>query len=128
MDISARIQSLYLTGSQGELIVYPLGVRCDRRCCRQQFQTSSPLKSLGQSKPNFMWSLLMLLGRGNQSLYKRTNGSVNAHLISGPRISTKHTKLEKTRSRNDVDGDLQYSLPFTKLVVCTFKFSGRWLQ
>ena len=24
---------------------------------RSQFQTSSPLKPLGQSKPNFMWSL-----------------------------------------------------------------------
>ena len=48
-------------GSQGELIVYPCsGVRCDRHCRRrrQQFQTSSHLKPLGQSKPNFMWSLL----------------------------------------------------------------------
>ena len=25
---------------------------------RSHFQTSSPLKPLGQSKPNFMWSLL----------------------------------------------------------------------
>ena len=45
-------------GSQGELIVYPCsGVRC-RRGRGQQFQTTSPLKPLGQSKPNFMWSLL----------------------------------------------------------------------
>ena len=49
--------------------------------------------------------------------YQRTNGPVNAHLISGPRISTKYTNLEKTRSRNDLDGDLQYSLSFTELVV-----------
>ena len=41
---------------------------------------------------------------------QRTNGPVNAQLISGPRISTKHTKPEKTRSRNDLD--LQYSLTF----------------
>ena len=51
------------SGSQGELIVYPFsGVRNRhgrrRRGRRQQFQTSSPLKPLGQSKPNFMWSLL----------------------------------------------------------------------
>ena len=48
--------------SQGELLVYPCsGVRrCCRRCRRrrQQFQTSSPLKPLGQSTPNFMLSLL----------------------------------------------------------------------
>ena len=37
----------------GELIGYPWsGIR------RPQFQTSSPLKPLGKSKPNFIWSLL----------------------------------------------------------------------
>ena len=54
----------------GELIGYPwirrpsvrrpsasVGVR------RPHFQTSSPLKPLGQSKPNFMWSLL---GKGER--------------------------------------------------------------
>ena len=60
--------------------------------------------------------------------HQRTNGPVNAHLISGPRISTVPQNMEKTRSRNYLDGDLQYSLSFTELVVCTFKFSGRWLQ
>ena len=30
---------------------------------RSHFQTSSPLKPLGQSKPNFMWSLL---GKGER--------------------------------------------------------------
>ena len=50
----------------GELIGYPLsGVRCGRRR-RQQFQTSSPLKPLSQSKPNFMWSLL---GKGERNVY-----------------------------------------------------------
>ena len=47
------------SGSQGEIIVYPCsGVCCRRRCCHrhQQFQTSSPMKTLGQSNPNFMWS------------------------------------------------------------------------
>ena len=53
-------------GSQGELIVYPWsGVR--RRpssvVVRSHFQTSSPLKPLDQSKPNFMWSLL---GKGER--------------------------------------------------------------
>ena len=49
----------------GELIVYPCsGVRPSssvRRppvVRRPQFQRSSPLKPLGQSKPNFMWSIL----------------------------------------------------------------------
>ena len=37
-------------GSQGELIGRP--------SVRPQFQRSSPLKPLGQSKPNFMWSIL----------------------------------------------------------------------
>ena len=45
-------------GSQGELIVYPCsGVRPSSSVVRPQFQPSSPLKPLGQSKPNFMWSL-----------------------------------------------------------------------
>ena len=48
----------------GELIVYPCsGVRRPSsvvvvRRRRSQFQRSSPLKPLGQSKPNFMWSIL----------------------------------------------------------------------
>ena len=47
----------------GELIVYPCsGVRPSsvRRPSvrRSQFQKSSPLKPLGQSRPNFMWSIL----------------------------------------------------------------------
>ena len=42
----------------GELIVYPCsGVR-PSSVRRPQFQRSSPLKLLGQSKPNFMWSIL----------------------------------------------------------------------
>ena len=36
-------------------------------CDCQLFQTSSPQKPFGLSKPNFIWSLL---GKGNQSLYK----------------------------------------------------------
>ena len=32
-------------------------------------QTSSPLKPLGQSKPNFMWSIVM----GNECLYNLKN-------------------------------------------------------
>ena len=38
---------------------------------RPQFQRSSPLKSLGQSKPNFMWSIL---GKGEQK-YKKWSRS-----------------------------------------------------
>ena len=51
-------------------------------------------------------ALLKLVTRG-------TNGPVNAHLISGPSMSKKHTKPGKKRSRNDLD--LQYSLSFTEL-------------
>ena len=49
----------------GELIVYPCsGVRRRRRCAVvYHFQRSSPLKPLGQSKPNFMRSLL---GKGER--------------------------------------------------------------
>ena len=59
--------------AQGELIVYPCsGIRCRRSRCRcrgrrQQFQTSSPPKPLGQSKLNLHGTSL---GRGNESLYK----------------------------------------------------------
>ena len=50
-------QSRRLTG---ELIGYPW-IR--RPSVRSHFQTSSPLKPLGQSKPNFTWSLL---GKGER--------------------------------------------------------------
>ena len=44
----------------GELIVYPYsGVRPSSSVIRRpQLQRSSPLKPLGKSKPNFMWSIL----------------------------------------------------------------------
>ena len=45
----------------GELIGYPWIQRPSVR--RPHFQTSSPLKPLGKSKPNFMWSLL---GKGER--------------------------------------------------------------
>ena len=46
--------------SQGELIVYPSSRRPSASVgpSVHHFQRSSPLKQLGQSKPNFMWSLL----------------------------------------------------------------------
>ena len=47
-------------GSQGELIVYPSS---RRPSVVHHFQISSSLKPLGQSKPNFMWSLL---GKGER--------------------------------------------------------------
>ena len=53
----------------GELIGYPWirrpssSVRPSSVVVRSHFQTSSPLKPLGQSKPNFMWSLL---GKGER--------------------------------------------------------------
>ena len=53
------------SGSQGELIVYPWSGSCHTSSvivC-SHFQTSSPLKPLDQSKPNFMWSLL---GKGER--------------------------------------------------------------
>ena len=63
-DASYQILSLAHLSQRltGELIVYP--------CCvvrpsvrRSQFQRSSPLKPLGQSKPNFMWSILRKVER-----------------------------------------------------------------
>ena len=46
------------SGSLCELIVYPCsGFR--RPSVVRNVQTSSPLKLLGQIKPNFMWSLLL---------------------------------------------------------------------
>ena len=46
------------SGSQGELIVYPWSVVRRRPSSVHIFQTFSPQKPLGRSKPNFMWSLL----------------------------------------------------------------------
>ena len=66
-NLSPRVQKVctffYISspeplGSQGELIVYPLS----RRPSVHHFQRSSQ-KLLGQSKPNFMWSLL---GKGER--------------------------------------------------------------
>ena len=45
------------SGSQGELIVY-LALASIVVVVVNNVQTSSPLKPLGQSKPNFMWSFL----------------------------------------------------------------------
>ena len=42
----------------GELIVYPCSGVHRSSVCHPQFQRSSPLKPLGQTKPNFMWSIL----------------------------------------------------------------------
>ena len=53
------------------------------------------------------WSAPLFFAFVNQ----RTNGPVNAHLISRPKAQNIQN-LEKTRSRNDLDGDLQYSLTF----------------
>ena len=69
----AVISSPELLGSQGELIVYPSSRRpsvvCPSVVCPSvhHFQRSSSLKLLGQSKPNFMWSLL---GKGERKLIK----------------------------------------------------------
>ena len=56
-------------GSQGELIEYPWirrpSVRPSASVVRPHFQTSSPLKPLGQSKPNFIWCLL---GKGERKI------------------------------------------------------------
>ena len=41
----------------------PASVRPSASVFRSHFQTSSPLKPLGQPKPNFMWSLL---GKGDE--------------------------------------------------------------
>ena len=56
-----RIFSAHLSRRlTGELIVYPW---IWHPSLRSHFQTSSPLKPLGQSKPNFKWSLL---GKGER--------------------------------------------------------------
>ena len=39
--------------------------------------------------------LLLVYDKGVTYLNQRTNGPVNAHLISGPRITTKHGNVEK---------------------------------
>ena len=67
-DVKHRLWVLVRTAPV-QLIVYPCSdVRCRRRCRRsrrrhQLFQTS-PLKLLGQSKPNGMWSLLRIYING----------------------------------------------------------------
>ena len=71
MDASVHFKLNYVTpftvfsspeplGSQGKLIVYPSS---RRPSVVHHFQRSSPPKPLGQSKPNFMWSLL---GKGER--------------------------------------------------------------
>ena len=59
---------------------------------------------------------------------QRTNGPVNAHLISGPRISTKYTKPGKKQGQEMNLTFNTHLLSFTELVVCIYKFSGHLLQ
>ena len=54
------------------------------------FQRSFSLKQLSQSKPHLCGASF---GRRKKSIYQRTNGPVNAHLISGPTVSTKTNKI-----------------------------------
>ena len=55
IEDSVFISSPEPSGSQGELIVYPCSVV--RPSVVHHFQRSSSLKQLGQSKPNFTWSI-----------------------------------------------------------------------
>ena len=60
MELNELVSSPESLGSQGELIVYQSSRRSS---VVHHFQRSSSLKPLGQSKPNFMWSLL---GKGER--------------------------------------------------------------
>ena len=59
---------------------------------------------------------------------QRTNGPLNAHLLSGPRKSTKHTKPRKKQGQEMTLTFSTHLTSFTELVVCIYKFSGHWLQ
>ena len=45
----------------------------------------------------FQWEFIRGWYFSEKCLNQRTNGPVNAHLISGPSISTKHTKPGKNK-------------------------------
>ena len=66
----------------------------------------APILVMGPASCHQIFISLYLKAFINQ----RTNGPVNAHLISGPSKSPKHTKPEKNKV-------ISYS--FTELVVCT---------
>ena len=68
-----------------------------------------------------------MLAQCCENTNQRTNGPVNTHLISGPRISTTHTKPEKQGQEMTLTFNTQL-LSFNELVVCIYKFSGHWLQ
>ena len=67
LQVVAFFSSPEPLGSLGELIGYPWIRRPSSvvrpSSVRPHFQTSSTLKRLGQSKPNFMWSLI---GKGER--------------------------------------------------------------
>ena len=65
----------------------PASVRRRRPSVHSHFQTSSPLKPLGQSKPNFMWSLL---GKGGTKVY--INGSGHMTKMAAMPIYGKNLK------------------------------------
>ena len=60
--VQGKCQGFVLGKNAGELTVYPCSGICRRPSSVHNVQTSF-LKPLGQSKPNFMWSLL---GKGEQ--------------------------------------------------------------
>ena len=61
--------------------------------------------------------------RYNKTNNQRTNGPVNAHLISGPRISTKHTKPGKKQGQK-MTLNFNTHLLSTELVVCNYNFQA----
>ena len=69
-----------------------------------------------------------LLQQKNNKYIHRTIGPVNAHLISGPSKSTKHTKPGKKQGQEMTLTINTQVLSFTELVVYIYKFSGHLLK
>ena len=68
------------------------------------------------------------LKKVNEQKYQRTNGPVNAHLISWP---TKAQNIQKTWKIYGKKTTLTFNTHIpskTQLVVCIYQLSGHWLQ
>ena len=61
--------------------------------CNSEVMTSFPHNLVLDSQPRFGFTLSEFLNLKNFLINQRTNGPVNAHLISGPTVSTKTSKI-----------------------------------
>ena len=111
---SYDLETWHVAGSQGELIVN-LGPASVVVVVVNNVHTSSPLKPLGKSKPNFMWGSL---GRGKESLYKR---SMSHDKMTAMYINGKTLTIYLLQKRNSYDHETWHVASGTQVLQSSTK-------